>query len=88
MHISIIRDLLSLSSSDKLDILSCLVVLRLILLNILNLIGKLLPVWIIKSRGMLLLLLALLDYILVCVELLNHLHVSLCIIVIAQLSKS
>lgn len=88
MHISIIRDLLSLSSSDKLDILSCLVVLRLILLNILNLIGKLLPVWIIKSRGMLLLLLALLDYILVCVGLLNHLHVSLCIIVIAQLSKS
>jgi hypothetical protein len=87
MHISIIRDLLSLSSSDKLDILSCLVVLRLILLNILNLIGKLLPVWIIKSRGMLLLL-ALLDYILVCVGLLNHLHVSLCIIVIAQLSKS
>jgi hypothetical protein len=87
MHISIIRDLLSLSSSHKLDILSCLVVLRLILLNILNLIGKLLPVWIIKSRGMLLLL-ALLDYILVCVGLLNHLHVSLCIIVIAQLSKS
>ena len=43
-----------------------------------------LPVWIIKSRG----ILALLDCILICIWLLNKLHVSLCIIVSAQLAKS
>lgn len=54
------------------------------LLNIKNLIGKLLPIWIIKSRGML----ALLDTILICVGLLNNLHVSLCIIISVELANS